>query len=232
MVALHRLFSTNNTETSGAATGYTRKKLISPRCWSSSVEKIRWGEGGGEGGRWKNSTRSSMEQNVNAIFHRGSETVAKRRETTGWLAGGSIFRLTTRPDIHLILFAVSATFDPSSSSFPSSFFSFSLSAFEEPHDIELLCKRIGLLVLVTLMREVECRGSLSSGEWHARWLGMPSIEGREKLARLTGAARMRSYEGIVFFFLPLRVVIVVDSYGRFYRIDTLNLQFEILLTDF
>lgn len=48
MVALHRLFSTNNTETSGAATCYTGKKLISPRCWSSSVEKIRWGEGGEE----------------------------------------------------------------------------------------------------------------------------------------------------------------------------------------
>lgn len=85
----------------------TRKRPAQPRRYNggkidlsalrgSPVEKIR--------GRWKKSRRSSMEQNVNAIFHRCSETVAKRRETI---------------DIHLIPFAVS-TFDPSSPS--SSFF--------------------------------------------------------------------------------------------------------------
>lgn len=109
------------------------------------------------GRRWKNSTRSSMEQNVNAIFHRGSETVARRRETTGWLA-----RRIDFPTYHATRYPPYSfrCFRHVWSLFFLFFFPllFLLSAFEEPlcKYIEPLCKRIGLLVLVTLMRQVEC----------------------------------------------------------------------------
>lgn len=74
--SLHRLFSTNNTETSGAATDVTRGKIDLSTLLGSPVEKIR--------GRWKNRVRDPRwSRTFNAIFHRCSETVAKRRETTG-----------------------------------------------------------------------------------------------------------------------------------------------------
>lgn len=113
------------------------------------MEKIRWREGGGgktvRDPRWSRTLMPYF-----TVAPKQSPGDAKR---PAGLLTGSIFRLTTRPDIHLILFAVSATFDPSSSSssFPSFFFSLLLR-----NRIEPLCKRIGLLVLVTLMRQVEC----------------------------------------------------------------------------
>lgn len=84
------------------------------------------------GRRWKNSTRSSMEQNVNAIFHRGSETVARRRETTGWLA-----RRIDFPTYHATRYPPYSfrCFRHVWSLFFLFFFPllFLLSAFEEPH---------------------------------------------------------------------------------------------------
>lgn len=169
----------------------TRKRPAQPRRYNggkidlsalrgSPVEKIR--------GRWKKSRRSSMEQNVNAIFHRCSETVAKRRETI---------------DIHLIPFAVS-TFDPSS---PSSSF-FPPRFWGTARHRACLCKRIGWLgagVRDVNARKLNACGSLSWREWHARWPGMASIV---KLARLTGAS-------IVFFFSFLwRIVLVFFPYAR------------------